>query len=121
MFNFLTKLTNLQQRLIVGFAGAAGIITGVCLNQWSYFLLFLIICFFSLREFHSLVNSTGILTNKIYGVFLGLVLYIGSFLVVTGYLKSSFYILYFVLIFILFLIELFQVHEKPFERTAFSF
>jgi phosphatidate cytidylyltransferase len=121
MFNFLTKMSNLQQRLIVGFAGAASIITGICLHQWSYGLLFFVICFFSLREFHSLVNSTGIGTNKVVGIFLGLLLYLVSFFVATGYLKSSVYIFFFALTFLLFLIELFQTNEKPFERTAFSF
>jgi phosphatidate cytidylyltransferase len=114
-------MSNLQQRVIVGFAGAASILTGICFNQWSYCLLFFIICLFSLREFHSLVNSTGVMTNKFFGVFLGLVLFLTSFLVVTGYLSSSVYIFFFALAFLLFLIELFQINEKPFERTAFSF
>ena len=121
MFNFLTKLSNLQQRLIVGILGAVIIIAGICCNQWSYFVLFLFINLFSLLEFHSLVKSAGIKANKWYGVFLGLVLFIGSFLIVAGYLKSSFYIFFFALLFILFLIELFQVNDKPFERTAFAF
>jgi phosphatidate cytidylyltransferase len=121
MSNFLSNLNNLQQRLIVGFAGAAGIIAGVCLNQWSYFILFAIICFFSLREFHALVNEAGIRTNKFFGVLLGMVLYGGTFLVVTGYLKRSIYIFFIALVFVLFLIELFQAYDKPFERTAFAF
>jgi phosphatidate cytidylyltransferase len=121
MFNFLTKLTNLQQRLIVGIAGAAGIVTGICFNQWSYFALFFIICFFSLREFHSLVNSAGIATNKVAGVVLGMVLYAGSFFVVSGYLSSSVYLFFFAFMFLFFLIELFQLKDKPFERTAFGF
>jgi phosphatidate cytidylyltransferase len=121
MSNFLSSMNNLQQRLIVGFAGAAGIIAGIYLNQWTYFALFSIICFFSLREFHGLVNSAGIITNKFFGVVLGMVLYIGSFLIVTGYLRPSAYIFFFALVFVLFLIELFQAHDKPFERTAFGF
>lgn len=121
MFDFLTKMSNLQQRLIVGFAGAAAIITGICLSQWSYFLLFFVICFFSLREFHGLVNSAGISTNKFFGILLGIVLYSGAFLIVTGYLNPSAYIFFFALVFLLFMIELFQNYEKPFERTAFSF
>lgn len=114
-------MSNLQQRLIVGFAGAAAIIAGICLSQWSYFLLFFVICFISLREFHGLVNSAGISTNKFFGTLLGIVLYAGTFLVVTGYLKPSAYIFFFVLAFLLFMIELFQSYDKPFERTAFSF
>ncbi|HSZ26437.1 MAG TPA: phosphatidate cytidylyltransferase [Cytophagaceae bacterium] len=114
-------MSNLQQRLIVGIAGAAGIITGICLNQWSYFALFFIICFFSLREFHNLINSVGIQTNKVFGIFLGLLLFTITFLVTIGYLSSSVYLIFFALVFVLFLIELFQIHDKPFERTAFSF
>ena len=121
MFNFLTKLTNLQQRVIVGTLGAIIIITGICFNQWSFLFLFAMISFFSLSEFHSLVSSAGMRTNKWYGVFLGMFLYIGSFLIVTGYLKPSFYSLFIASLFVLFLIELFQLNDKPFERTAFSF
>lgn len=121
MFNFLSKLSNLQQRLIVGVLGAVIIISGICYNQWSYFSLFLLITYFSLVEFHNLVASAGMKTNKWYGVFLGIVLYAGTFLVLSGYLKSSFYIVFVALLFVLFLIELFQQNDKPFERTAFSF
>ncbi len=121
MFNFLTKLTNLQQRLLVGVIGATIIIAGICLNQWSYLFVFFVISIFSLFEFHNLVNAAGYPTNKYVGVFLGLTLLFLSFFVVTGYLKPSYYLFFFALVFIVFFIELFQTHEKPFERTAFSF
>ncbi len=121
MFNFLAKMTNLQQRLLVGVAGATIIISGICLNQWTYLFVIFVISIISLMEFHSLVNSAGIATNKFVGVLLGLILMFGSFFVAAGYLKPSFYLFFFALTFILFFIELFQTHDKPFERTAFSF
>jgi len=120
MFNFLTGLTNLQQRLIVGFVGAVAIISGVYINQWSYFLLFFAICYFSLNEFHGLINVSGVSTNKLYGITLGLMLFTISFFVVTGYFTSSAYFYFMVVVFILFLLELFQNNLKPFERTAYA-
>ncbi|HWZ23153.1 MAG TPA: phosphatidate cytidylyltransferase, partial [Cytophagaceae bacterium] len=114
-------MTNLQQRLLVGVLGAAFIISGICFNQWSYILVIFGISIFSLMEFHSLVNSAGISTNKFTGVLLGLVLVLGSFLVEAGYFKNAFYLFFYALGFVLFFIELFQTNEKPFERTAFSF
>ncbi len=117
----LSKLSNLQQRLLVGAAGATIIISGIRINQWTYLFIFFVITIFSLLEFHSLVNSAGIQTNKWLGTILGLTLLIGSFFVVTNYLKPSFYLFFFALAFLLFFVELFQTHEKPFERMAFAF
>ena len=121
MFNFLSKMSNLQQRLLVGIFGAAFIISGICVSQWSYLFVIFCISIFSLIEFHNLLNSAGISTNKFVSVLLGLILLLGSFFVSEGYLKYTFYLFFVALAFIVFFIELFQTHDKPFERIAYSF
>jgi len=120
MANFLSSLSNLQQRLIVGVAGATIILSGIWFNHWSYFALFTLICFFSLKEFHAMVNSVGIGTNKTIGVIIGTILYILSFVLIQLPISREASALYLPLLMLFFLVELFQQNPKPFERTAFS-
>jgi len=120
MVNSFSKLSNLQQRIIVGLLGASALIFGVLINEWTYFVLFFCITLFSCIEFHGLINTAGLKSNKVVGVALGMIFFTGSFLVSNNSIGNSFYLIYPSLVFLLFFIELFQVNEKPFERTAMS-
>jgi phosphatidate cytidylyltransferase len=120
MFSFLNKLSNLQQRFVAGLTGAALVITSICYNQWTYFLLFFAICLFSLLEFYKLINSAGIGTNKYLATTIGLLIYTATFLLEISVVTPMVFFIIIPLLFILFLVELFQTHEKPFERLAFS-
>ncbi|MBL7876218.1 MAG: phosphatidate cytidylyltransferase, partial [Cyclobacteriaceae bacterium] len=43
----LSKFNNLTQRLITAFLGAAGIVFGIMFSEWTYLIVFFIICLFS--------------------------------------------------------------------------
>ena len=121
MFSFLNKFSNLQQRVIIGLPGAALIVTLLCYNEWTYFILFFAICFFATLEFHNLLKLAGINTNKVFGAISGMSLFSVIFFIETGYIKPQVLFILFLLFFLLFLIELFQTNEKPFERIAYTF
>lgn len=124
----LKKYNNLTQRLITGILGSAGIITGVSLGEWTYFLIFFIICLFTLLEFYKLVGLDGLAPQKAYGTLCGVVLFVLSFLIegkitIDGRpVTTEFYILLFPMISCIYMIKLYKKFErKPFTNIAFTF
>ena len=122
------KYSNLTQRLITGILGSAAIITGVCLGEWTYFLIFLIICLFTLLEFYKLVGLDGLAPQKAYGTLCGILIFCLSFFIegripVGGAVISpKHYILIFPLISCIYMIKLYKKFErKPFTNIAFTF
>jgi len=122
------KYSNLTQRLITGILGAAGIIAGVSLGQWTYFLIFFLICLFTLLEFYKLVGLDGLAPQKAYGTLCGIIIFCLSFfiegrIVLDGkVIPTQYYILIFPLISCIYMIKLYKKFErKPFTNIAFTF
>jgi phosphatidate cytidylyltransferase len=117
----LNKLNNTTQRIIAGSIGGALVISLVCLNEWTYFFLFFVICLLALNEFYNLLRKVDIKPNKTFGMFSGMMIYTLIFFIEAGQLHFKFYYLLFPFLFLLFLIELFQNNEAPFVNIAFTF
>jgi phosphatidate cytidylyltransferase len=124
----IKKYNNLTQRLITGILGSAAIIAGVSFGQWTYFLIFFIICLFTLLEFYKLVGLDGLAPQKAYGTLCGVIIYVLSFFIegripLDGQVISPrFYILIFPLISCIYMIKLYKKFErKPFTNIAFTF
>ena len=122
MTSALNKYNNLTQRTITGLLGAAGIITGVCLSEWTYFTIFFIICLFTLLEFYKLVGLDGLAPLTAFGTFCGIFIYCLSFFIEQQSLPAKYYILIFPLVSFVYLIKLYKKFErKPFTNIAFTF
>jgi phosphatidate cytidylyltransferase len=124
----LKKYNNLTQRLITGILGSAGIIAGVSFGEWTYFLIFLIICLFTLLEFYNLVGLDGLAPQKAYGTLCGVLIFSLSFLIegripINGKtISTEYYILIFPLLSCIYMIKLYKKSErKPFTNIAFTF
>lgn len=118
----LKKYNNLTQRLITGILGSAAIITGICLGEWTYFIVFLIISIFTLLEFYKLVGLDGLAPQKAYGTLCGIIVYSLSFFVERDALSSRYYIVIFPLISCIYMIKLYKKFErKPFTNIAYTF
>jgi phosphatidate cytidylyltransferase len=124
----LKRYNNLTQRLITGISGSAAIITGVCIGQWTYFLIFFIICLFTLLEFYRLVGLDGLAPQKAYGTLCGVLIYCMSFFIegkvpIAGrIIPTEYYVLIFPLISCIYMIKLYKKFErKPFTNIAFTF
>ena len=124
----LKKYNNLTQRLITGILGSAAIITAVSLGEWTYFIVFFIICLFALLEFYKLVGLDAVVPQKAYGTFCGVLIFVLSFFIegkilVDGKtLPTHYYILIFPLIACIYMIKLYKKAErKPFTNIAFTF
>lgn len=124
----LKRYNNLTQRVITGILGSAAVITGVCLGQWTYFLVFFIICLFTLLEFYKLVGLDGLAPQKAYGSLCGILLFVLAFFIegkipIEGKtIPTEYYILIFPLISCIYMIKLYKKFErKPFTNIAFTF
>jgi phosphatidate cytidylyltransferase len=118
----IRKYNNLTQRIITGVLGSAGIITAVYLGPWTYFAVFLFICFFSLLEFYKLAGLDGMMPQKTLGMICGVTIFVLSFLIEMGVLIYQYYFLIYPLISCVYVVKLYKKFErKPFTNIAFTF
>lgn len=122
MIEVLSKYNNLTQRLITALIGAAVVITGVVYSEWTYFGVFLFICFFSLLEFYKLAGLDGIIPLKTLGTFCGVIVFGISFFVEIGMISYRYYFLIFPLVSLIYMVKLYKKTElKPFTNIAYTF
>jgi len=118
----ITKYNNLTQRIITGLLGSAAIITGVCINEWTYCLIFFVICLFSLLEFYKLVGLDGLVPQKTFGTICGVAIFLLSFFIEKGTISYRYYFLIFPIVSCVYMIKLYKKFErKPFTNIAFTF
>ncbi len=118
----VSKYSNLTQRLITGILGSAGIIAGVSYSEWTYFIVFFIICLLALIEFYNLVGLDGLAPQKAFGTICGILIFCLSFLIEGKVLPTKYYILVFPLVSCVYMIKLYKKFErKPFTNIAFTF
>jgi phosphatidate cytidylyltransferase len=118
----IRKYNNLTQRIITGVLGSAAIITAVCYSPWTYFIVFFIICFFTLLEFFRLIESDSIITQRMLGMLSGIFLFILTFLAEMRIIESRYYFLLFPLLALVFIVKLYnRSDKKPFVNIAFTF
>jgi phosphatidate cytidylyltransferase len=72
---------NLKQRIIFGFLGFFLMLFGMLGNEWSYFVVFLIIHTLSLTEFYYLLEKYGYKPMGVLGILIGTYLYLLTFAV----------------------------------------
>lgn len=122
MTSTVTKYNNLTQRFITGISGSAAIITGVCINEWTYCLVFFIICLFALLEFYKLAGLDGVIPQKTFGTLCGVSIYLLSFFIEKGSISYRYYFLIFPIVSCVYMIKLYKKFErKPFTNIAFTF
>jgi phosphatidate cytidylyltransferase len=116
------KFSNLPVRLATALLGAAGIIFGVVYSEWTYLLIFFIICFFSLREFYKLAGLDGMVPQKTFGMICGMTIFFLSFFIERRDLPHQYYFIIFPLVSCVYMIKLYKKFErKPFTNIAFTF
>lgn len=85
-------------------------------------MVFLIITFFSLWEFYKLSGLDGMVPQKTFGTFLGVVIFSLSFFIEMGKISYRYYFLIFPLMAFVYMIKLYKRFErKPFTNIAYTF
>ena len=79
MKSTLNSLPELTQRIIAAIFGGALLITSIIYSEWSYFVIFFLICMFASLEFYKLLGLDGNLPLKSYGTVNSLVHFHANF------------------------------------------
>lgn len=122
MISALTKLPELTQRIITALIGSTILLTSIWFNEWTYFVVFFLICMFACLEFYKLLGLDGNLPLKTYGTLNSLFIYVLTFFISRGSLSSEYYYLIFISLSAVYLIKLYIKKDKhPFTNIAFTF
>lgn len=122
MTSILNRYSNLTQRIIAAVIGAIVIISCLYFGEWSYYIIFLMICTATQLEFYKLVGLDGMIPLKTFGTFCGLCLFSLSFFIESGHIHEKYYFLIFPVATLVYLIYLYKKSElKPFRGVAFTF
>ena len=116
----LTNYSNLKQRIITALVGAILVLFGCGYNEWTYFIVFFVICGATVIEFYSLSKIKGVLPSKPIGVIISLYVFSLTFLVERGILPGDTYYSVFPIIVLVFLHQLYGKAEKPFTNIAYA-
>ena len=81
------KFSNILKRSITGILYIIIIVTSLLLNQYTFASLFLIINLYTLFEFYNLIKKGDSSPQKIFGVFMGSILFFYCFLNASGILN----------------------------------
>lgn len=114
-------MKNLIQRTLTGIVFVFLVVASILVDPRFFSLLFLIFTILGLWEFYSLVHKAGIRPNKFAGIVTGAVLFISNVLISYGEATREILLLNFVLIFLIFLFELYRKIPNPFTNIAFTF
>ncbi len=118
----LSNFNELQLRVMAAVVGIPLIVGSVLYHPWGYFTIFFIICGACLLEFYQLLGLRGEQPLKTFGTFNGLLIYTITYLVASGQIKDDFYLLTFIGLSSVYLINLYIKKDKhPFTNIGFTF
>ncbi|MEM6298328.1 MAG: phosphatidate cytidylyltransferase [Bacteroidota bacterium] len=117
----LDKLTELQQRILIGVPGAALVIGAIYWNDWTYFLLFGGICFLTQREFYKLLSYGGYRTFDILGLTTGMGLYAFAFLSQKTPDITEWWFLFILIPLFAYILQLYTPSRTPFPDLGLTF
>ncbi len=107
-------------RSITAIIFATLVISSIMVHHLFFSILFLLVTILGLFEFYKLLKSIDVYPNKFSGILAGAVLFITNALVAYGYAEFRILMANFVVIFLIFFVELFQKHSKPFSDITFA-
>lgn len=109
-----------MQRTYSGFLFVVIIVGAIALNQYLFVTFFSIICGYTLYEFHQLTNNqTDVYVQPYVAFFLGIILFVSSFLYAAGLANYLVFFVYALSLVLLFIAELYQKHSNPIHNLAY--
>jgi phosphatidate cytidylyltransferase len=113
-------MNNFTMRALTGFIFVAVLLGCILFGFQTYAGLFFVITILSLWEFYKLVETDGIIPQKIAGTIVGGILFILTTLVFNHTLSPVWLIIIFPFSSVILIVELFKKAAKPFTNIAFT-
>jgi len=114
----LTK--NFITRSISGIVFLAVLLSGILINQYFYLGVFIIVTVISQFELYLMFEKSGYFPQKRYGIFIGLVIYVSTYLVAKGLIPPTSYFIAIFFIISLFIFQLYSKREDHIKCIAFT-
>jgi len=113
-------LNNFSRRSITGIVFVLVLGGAILLNPISFFALFGVIVALGITEFYKLLDSTHLKANKTFGLLSGLLFFSITCLYAAGFLNASWFWVMVPIISLVFISELYQKHDSPFQNIAIT-
>ncbi len=113
-------MNNLVKRTITGIVFVLLIVGSIIADRHLFSLLFVFITAMGLWEFYTLVEKAGISPNKFAGLMAGIFLFASNAMIALNIAPREIQMGNFVLIFLIFLFELYRKLPNPFTNIAFT-
>ncbi len=114
-------MSNFAKRTVTGIFIVILIIFSVVISKYVFTGLFLLITILGLWEFYSLLEKVEIRPNKVLGTVAGAFLFISNAFVALQLAPIEILLINFLLVFLVFLLELYRNIPNPFTNVAFTF
>jgi phosphatidate cytidylyltransferase len=116
----LNKLSNLQQRVITAVIGGLFFLFCLTFNEWTYLGLILLVSVLGQIEFYGLIREDGDDPLTKWGLINGVLLNLICYFVARGDIETKYFFLFFVLLGIIYISELYRKASNPFENIAYT-
>ncbi len=97
------------------------ILGGFWLHPVSFFITGLFLLAGAQYEYYLMIKNTGVNPQMIIGIITGAALYIISTLVAAGQIGKEFYLVFFPVVILIMITELYRKQDKPFDSLAHTF
>ncbi|OQY05551.1 MAG: hypothetical protein B6I20_00925 [Bacteroidetes bacterium 4572_117] len=111
---------NFTTRVLTAAVFAIVLIGGTLLHPISFFIVFGTVVVLGLFEFYKLVKFANIEPQYLTGIILGLIIFIGNFLLARSIIEFNIFLLLIPVLTAVMIVELYRDKENPFSNIAFT-
>jgi len=113
-------LSNLIIRTITGIIFIAVVVASIILHKISFLILFELIILGSMYEFYTLAEKKNFRPQKIFGMFIGTIVFALNFFYVNHLISFSWFLILIPLFLLVFIVELYRKSEYVFVNIGFT-
>ena len=111
---------NFVTRVLTAIVFAIILIGGILWHPLSFFVVFLTVVILGLLEFYKLLRVAKIDPQRITGILLGIVIFVGNFLLANKLVDFKIFLLIIPVLTTIMILELYREKENPFSNIAFT-
>ena len=113
-------MSELVKRTATGLLLLILVIGSILANSLAFLVVFFIILVTTQYEFYRMLTRAKIRPQTVIGIIIGVFLYLSSFLVAIGFMPSKMFVLFFPLLSLVFVNELFFNENRPIHNISFT-